>query len=171
MSRVRYEISPKNTRISGINFIYTRVRDKIIVVMSSTNISVAIATSTTPLRLFAHCKLTQKTTLGLLFAQHHSLLNNSNGIHCYPELAYYYAPHGLSAHRKPIGLLRLCGRCRQPRLWQLYRASRPNVVLLEPALRHFERIAHRLRRLYTCLTERRHIACFADFATCTDERD
>ena len=59
--------------------------------MSSTNISVAIATSTTPLRLFAHCKLTQKTTLGLLFAQHHSLLNNSNGIHCYPELAYYYA--------------------------------------------------------------------------------
>ena len=60
--------------------------------MSSTNISVAIATSTTPLRLFAHCKLTQKTTLGLLFAQHHSLLNNSNGIHCYPELAYYYAP-------------------------------------------------------------------------------
>ena len=56
--------------------------------MSSTNISVAIATSTTPLRLFAHCKLTQKTTLGLLFAQHHSLLNNSNGIHYYPELAY-----------------------------------------------------------------------------------
>ena len=59
--------------------------------MSSTNISVAIAKPTTPLGSFTHCKPTQKTTLSLLFAQHHSLLNNSNGIHCYPELAYYYA--------------------------------------------------------------------------------